>query len=269
MSHRIRSICFLLAVTAPVWSQVSVVGDLSQMKEVRPGESYEGLILVKNDSPEIQEAKIYQHDYTFHFSGTNTYGEPGQLPRSNARWIAFSPAFVTLPPHGTVAVNFTVTVPRDTTGNLTGTYWSMLMVEGVRPGSAESSTPGQNRTEMGISQTIRYGIQIATSITGTGAPNVSFIDSKLLNKEDGSRMLQVDVENSGDRFMRPSAYVELFDETGLSRGRYSAPTYRLYPGTSVRYVFDLSSAPHGTFKALVVVDAGGDEAFAAQYTLPL
>lgn len=269
MTRSIRTFAILVALATPSWSQVSVVGDLSQMKEARPGETYDGVILVKNDTPEIQEAKVYQHDYSFHFSGTNTYGDPGSSVRSNARWIAFSPAFVTLPPNATVAVNFTVSVPRDTTGIYHGTYWSMLMVEGVRRGSAESSRPGQTRTEMGISQTIRYGIQIATSIAGTGAPNVNFIDSKLLNKDDGSRILQVDVENSGDRYMRPEAYVELFDEYGLSRGRYSTPTYRLYPGTSVRYVFDISSAPKGTYKALVVVDAGGDEAFAAQYTLQL
>jgi hypothetical protein len=217
----------------------------------------------------LQEAKIYQHDYTFHFSGTNTYGEPGTLPRSNARWITFSPAFVTLPPNATVAVNFTVNVPRDTVGALHGTYWSMLMVEGVRRGSAESSTRDPQRTEMGISQTIRYGIQIATNIAGTGEPNVRFIDSKLMKQEDGSRVMQVDVENSGDRYMRPEVYVELFDEYGLSRGRYTTSQFRLYPGTSVRYRFDLSSAPTGTFKALVVVDAGGEEAFAAQYTLQL
>lgn len=269
MTRLVRTAALLLALAGATTAQVSVVGDLSQLKEARPGESYEGIILVKNDTPEIQEAKVYQHDYTFHFSGTNTYGEPGSHPRSNARWVAFSPAFITLPPNATVAVNFTVTVPRDTTGALRGTYWSMLMVEGVRRGSAESSAPGRQRTEMGISQTIRYGIQIATSIAGTGTPNVRFIDSKLLKKEDGSRVLQVDVENSGDRYMRPEAYVELFDEYGLSRGRFSTPTYRLYPGTSVRYAFDISSAPAGTYKALVVVDAGGDEAFAAQYTLQL
>ncbi len=269
MARTISIVAILLIWATSSWSQVSVVGDLSQMKEVRPGETYEGLILVKNDTPEIQEAKVYQHDYSFHFSGTNTYGEPGSSPRSNARWIAFSPAFLTLPPNATIAVNFTVTVPRDTTGIYRGTYWSMLMVEGVRRGSAESANPGQTRTEMGISQTIRYGIQIATSIAGTGSPNVRFIDSKLLTKEDGARVLQVDVENSGDRYMRPEAYVELFDEYGLSRGRTTASPYRLYPGTSVRYIFDISTAPKGTYKALVIVDAGGEEAFAAQYTLQL
>lgn len=271
---RSRSIRFaaagLLIATWTAVAQVSVVGDLSRDEEVRPGQVLEGVILVKNDSPEIQEAKVYQTDYAFHFSGTNTYGDPGGAPRSNARWISFSPAFVTLPPNATVAVNYTVTVPRDPSGSLVGTYWSMIMVEGIIKGSAESTQPAPKaKAQMGLAQTMRYAIQIATTIAGTGSINVKFINAAVITREDSTRVLQADIENAGERFIRPTVYVELFDEAGLSRGRYDGSRFRMYPGTSVRQTFDLSSVPPGTYKALLVVDAGGDEAFAAQYTLKL
>lgn len=255
---------------APALAQVSVIGDLSRDEEVRPGQIVEGVILVKNDTPEIQEAKIYQTDYSFHFSGTNAYDDPGTVPRSNARWIAFSPAFVTLPPNATVAVNYTVAVPRDPSGSLVGTYWSMIMVEGIAKGSPESTQPAPRaKTQMGIAQTMRYAIQIATTLGSSGSINVKFINAAITKREDGSRVLQADIENAGERFIRPTVYVELFDEAGLSRGRYDGTRFRMYPGTSVRQTFDLSSLPPGTYKALLVVDAGGDEAFAAQYTLNL
>lgn len=251
-------------------AQVSVVGDLSRDEEVRQGQLIEGVILVKNDTPEIQEAKVYQTDYTFHFSGTNAYGEPGTHPRSNARWITFSPAFVTLPPNATVAVNYTIRIPAGTGTPLVGTYWSMVMVEGVVKGSPESAQPApRSKAQMGLSQTMRYAIQLATTIAGTGSINVKFINAAMSTRDDGSRVLLTDLENAGERFIRPTVYVELFDEAGLSRGRYDGSRFRMYPGTSVRQTFDLSSVPPGTYKALVVVDAGGDEAFAAQYTLTL
>ena len=251
-------------------AQVSVVGDLSRDEDVRPGQLLEGVILVKNDSPEIQEAKVYQTDYSFHYSGTNAYDEPGTLPRSNARWISFSPAFVTLPPNATVAVNYTVRVPKDPSSSLVGTYWSMVMVEGIIKGSPESTQPAPKaKAQMGLSQTMRYAIQIATTIAGTGSIEVKFVNAAITKREDGSRVLQADLENAGERFIRPTVYVELFDEFGLSRGRFDGSRFRMYPGTSVRQTFDLSSVPPGTYKALVVVDAGGDEAFAAQYTLTL
>lgn len=250
-------------------AQVSVIGELSQDRGARPGEQYEGSVIVKNDTNEPQEAKVYQTDYLFSFDGTNNYGEPGTMPRSNAAWVSFSPSFVVLPPQGMVTVHFTVNVPTETTDRkLVGTYWSMLMVEGIPKGSAESSLPRDpKKTQMGIRQTIRYGIQIATHIANTGVKKIKFINAKLLKLEDGKSVLQVDIENTGDIGIRPDCYVELFDDKGASIGKFSGHTYRIYPETSVRQSIDLSSVKKGSYKALVVVDAGGDDIFGAQYTL--
>ena len=64
-------------------AQVSIIGDLSQDHDARPGESYSGSILVKNDTDEPQEAKLYQTDYLFSCLGTTNYADPGSTPRSN------------------------------------------------------------------------------------------------------------------------------------------------------------------------------------------
>ena len=122
---------FMIAFILPfsLSAQVSIVGELSQDKDVKPGSEYSGSVVIRNDTNEPQEAKVYQTDYSFQWNGSNNYGDPGTLPRSNAKWITFSPSFVTLPPLGTVTVNYTLTIPKDTV--ISGTYWSMLMVEGV------------------------------------------------------------------------------------------------------------------------------------------
>jgi hypothetical protein len=41
----------------------------------------------------------------------------------------------------------------------------------------------------------------------------------------------------------------------------------MYPGTSVRQRIVLPDLPEGEYRALVVVDAGGDDAFGAEYTI--
>lgn len=250
-------------------AQVSVIGELSNDKEARPGERYEGSISVRNDSNEPQEVKIYQTDYLFFRDGSNTYGDPGSIARSNAKWISFNPSFVNVPPQSVVAINYTVTVPPESeTMKLVGSYWSMLMVEGIAKGSAESAAQKDpKKTQMGIRQTIRYGIQIATHIAQTGTKKVNFVDTKLIPNEQGKRYLQVDVENDGDIWIRPEVFVELFDEKGTSKGKFSGVRYRMYPGTSVRQMIDLTSVQAGTYKALVVVDAGGDDVYGAEYTL--
>lgn len=246
--------------------QVSVVGELSQDREASPGEEYRGTILVRNDTDEPQDAKVYQTDYLFFSDGTNRYDEPGSHPRSNARWITFSPAYVTLPPNATVSVSYSVAVPQG--GSLRGTYWSMLMIEGIPKSSAESSRRDA-KAEMGIMQAIRYGIQIATHIAGTGSRTVEFENPRILARDKGGRVFQIDIKNTGDLGMRPEVYVELFNEQGVSLGKFSGVRYRIYPGTSVRQTIDMSQVPKGTYKALVVVDAGGDDVFGAQYTLQM
>jgi hypothetical protein len=256
----------LVLTTAAAVAQVSVIGELSQDREARPGESYTGVIIVRNDTNEPQEAKVYQTDYLFHYSGTNSYGEPGSHARSNAKWITFSPAYILLPPQATAAVNYSVTVPQET--QLVGTYWSMLMVEAIPRGSPESTLPrADKKAEMGIVQTIRYGIQIVTHIANTGTKKINFVGVQLVPKEKSGRILQVDIENTGEIGIRPDVYVELFDEKGVSRGKFPGTRYRIYPGTSIRQQIDLSSVAPGTYKALIVVDAGGDDVFGGQYTL--
>jgi hypothetical protein len=266
MKTFIKSVVFLFIIPLLLNAQVSVVGELSQDLVVKPGGEYSGSIIIRNDTNEPQEAKVYQTDYTFQWNGTNNYGEPGKLPRSNAKWITFSPAFITLPPMGTITLHYTLNVPKESqNATLAGTYWSMLMVEGIAKGSAESSAP-QNG-QMGIRQTIRYGIQIASTIAKTGTKKIQFLAANIVQKEDGKRLLQIDIENTGDIGIRPDVYVELFNDQGVSLGKFSGVKNRIYPGTSVRESIDVSSVEKGTYKALVVVDTGGDDVFGSQYTL--
>ena len=267
-----KTLCTLFLLACPVLqaaAQVSIIGDLSQDREARPGQTYDGSILVKNDSHDPQQARVYQTDYLFSYDGTNNYADPGTTPRSNARWVTFSPSFIVVPPQGTAAINYTVVVP-ESLGRAApaGSYWSMLMVEGV-PGDAPESSlrPKNERPELGLRQTLRYGIQIATHIAGTGKRSVKFLGARLMKVGGVGTVLQVDVENNGTLWFRPEVYVEIFDAQGGSRGKYAGQKFRMYPGTSVRQQIDLHTIPAGKYKALVVVDAGGDDVFGAQYML--
>jgi hypothetical protein len=274
MIFRLCSLVFLLLLAVVMLSergvcQVSVIGELSQDREAAPGESYSGSIIVKNDTSEPQEAKVYQTDYCFTAEGTSTYGSAGTLPRSNARWVKFSPAVMVIPPQGSLNVNYTVTVPAGSP-DLSGSFWSMLMVEGIPKGSPESGRKEpKQQPEMGLRQTLRYGIQVATHIPRGGVKNVRFLQSKLLAGEGQKHTLQVDIENSGTLWIRPDVSVELFNAKGISQGKLSGTKFRMYPGTSVRQAFDLGTLPAGSYKALVVVDAGGDDVFGAQFTFAI
>jgi hypothetical protein len=259
----------LAAFTDRAGGQVSVIGDLSQDHNAVAGEHYAGSISVRNDSNEPQEVKVYQTDYSFTADGTSAYGSAGSLARSNARWVKFSPATTVIPPHASVNVNFTVDVPAASPEPV-GSYWSMLMVEGIPAGSPESSRrENPKQPEMGLRQTLRYGIQIATHIIGGGTKGVKFLHSQLQTGQAGERVLTVDIENSGTLWIKPDVTVELFDNKGESKGKFPGTLFRIYPGTSVRQSITLGVLPPGEYKALVVVDAGGDDVFGAQFTFSI
>jgi hypothetical protein len=258
----------LLLLLAPLaaGAGVQVLGSLTQELEVQPGRTYEGSLEVQNPGDKPAEIRLYQTDYFFYADGKVLYGEPGQLPRSNAKWVTFSPQQATIPPKESVIVRYTVTVPSDET--MKGTYWSMLMVEEIPEGSPESSNPSSNQVSLGVRQVFRYGVQISTNVGATGSRQLRFMQV-LLAADKEKRSLIVDLENTGERWLRATLWTELYDAEGRLVGRFEGGTHRLYPGTTARFTADLVGVRDATYKALIVADCGGDDVFGADVSLVL
>ena len=255
----------MLTVTSASYARISIIGGLSHEKKASAGEVYKGSIIINNGDVKPQEIKIYQTDYTFDCDGTNEYGAAGELERSNAKWVSFSPNRMIIPSESTMTINYTVKVPGGDP-NLVGTYWSMLMVEEIPETSPESSQAEEVVPQVGIMQIVRYGIQMITHIEDTGERKLEFLDTKLL-REDEKRILKVDIGNAGQRWLRASLWVELYDDTGSYIGRFENDRKRIFPDTSVRFNVDLSNVPKGSYQSLVVADCGGDDIFGANLTL--
>lgn len=247
-------------------AKVIIVGSLTHEREAAAGESYQGTIFIRNPLEEPAEVKFYQTDYLFFFDGRSIYGEPGKIKRSNAQWIRFSPHQLVIPPKERSAVEYTVKVPEDET--LVGTYWSMLMIEEISNSSPEASKSEKDRVELGIRQVLRYGIQMLTHISDTGTRKIKFLDKKLIS-QDGRTILQMDIENIGERWLTPTLWVELHDSQGTDLGRFESGKTRIYPSCSVRYKVDLTDVPKGKYKALVVADNGDEYVFGAKYDLEI
>jgi hypothetical protein len=254
----------VLASVPHAFSGVSVVGDLTQEMTSASGRSYSGTIVLQNTGDEEMEVDLYQTDYRFSADGKNDYGEPGKAARSNASWIAFSPRHLSMPPRQKAEVSYTVRVPDD--GTLAGSYWSLLMVEGLPKPVAEG--PKKEQPMLTLKTVLRYGIQMITNIGDTGTRLLKFSAARLL-RDGRSRSLQIDVENAGERWLQPAFWVELYDGKGILSGRFEAEKQRLFPGTSVRFRFDLSAMPEGGYRCLAVADCGGDDLFGANYTLQM
>ncbi len=256
----------LFLAAAVCGASVVVQGPLVQEHQLQTGQEAAGSFEINNPEDRPQEVKIYQTDLFPHADGGIDYGEPGRLPRSNARWISYTPQSLVLPPRETVKIDYTIRVPGDPT--LRGTYWSVLMVEGVSESSPESVLGDPSRPQIAIRQVLRYAIQVICNV-GTGATRqLKFSNIRLLQETD-KRVLAVEMENAGGQMLIGRLWTELYDSGGRLVTRLDSEPKRMYPGASGRFTVDLVGLQEVTYKALVVVDCGGDDVFGASVKLVL
>lgn len=258
------TILLILAFAPPASADISVVGALSRPMLLEPGEEAQGRIIVRNQGSRARVVRARLTDYRSLADGTTHYGEAGRLDRSNASWLHILPREQSIAGNSSASFTFIVRVPRDP--SLAGTYWSMLMVEPVAVKALEPPDHEDRRPRLNIRTSVRTGIHLVTHIRGTGRADVRF-QEQTLEKAAGLIWLRFDLENTGERQVNAAVWVELFDEGGVSTGRFDAPRQSLLPGNSARVRLPLPGVPSGTYLALVIADDGGDSVFGARYEI--
>ncbi len=240
-------------------AEITVLSELSHEYVMQPGATQQGVIEIMNMGEPLQTARVYQTDYSYQADGTSNYSEVGTVARSNATWIEFSPKQATIPPNEKVLVSYSIHAPDST---LTGSYWSMLMIEPV------SEIKPEQKQGIQVLTLVRYGVQVITQIGNTGEKSIRFQNTQLIRK-DGGRFLQLDIGNDGDRYVQPNIWVEVFDTTGQFMGKFETRQARLLPGCSIRREIDISTLQTGEYKALIVVDCGDEDLFGMNLTLKI
>ncbi len=244
---------------------ISLPGGLTIENNLTVGGKTSGNIVILNSDAEPVTVRVYQTDYMFYADGRSEFGNPGSTPRSNASWITYSPNQLVVPPAGSASVTYQIAVPNDQ--GLSGTYWSVIMIEPVPKASLEPPSPEKGKITIGVQALFRHAVQMITNIDDTGEKALKFASKKLENR-DGKVFLVLDVENTGERRLVPAIYVDLADQSGHSLGRCEGGSLRIFPGCSVRYFVDLGPLKPGKYNALVIADCGeGEKVFGARYTL--
>jgi hypothetical protein len=270
MTFRPRAFVLLLHLSVVLTAAradagISVLSGLTHEQTAQLGESYEGEVVVANNSDQPAQVKVYQTDYSFDATGTAAYDAIGSVARSSGHWVALrSPEILTLTPHQTAAIPFTVVVPA--AGDLIGTYWSVLMVEEV-PSIVLEAEPA-TEPSLGVRNVLRYAIQLVTHVGDAGAEDFRVVAMKLEARDaEHLGLLHVDLENSGETLLRADLRFELFDGEGRAIGVFLSGKKRLYPTTSARFTADLSEVPVGSYKLLMMVRMASGSIYASEYKL--
>ena len=252
----------VLLGTTRAYSGVAPEGSTTHVRTAQRGEIYRGSIVVRNTGEQPADIKVYQTDYVFTAEGRSEYGTPGELPRSNAKWLRLGQEQVTVAPGKRVSMDYEVRVPDD--ASLTGTYWSAIMIQPI----VGMEAAGKRGARAQLRQVIRHAIQVITEIGESGTGAIAFDNARLL-LEDGTRWFAFDIGNVGERWLRTDVWLELRDSQGRPVGRFPGRRLRTFPGTSVRNRIDLSAVSPGRYLALLVADGGRNDLFGTQLELDI
>lgn len=257
------------------------MGDLLHQKETSINSKYGGSMLIKNSSTTPKSVKVFQREYQNKCSGDLKLDLPDKSknPRSNAAWISFSPQNLTVPPNGISRVNYTVDVPNDTL--LKGSYFSAIIVEEIVSDretlvdeGAPTVTPKRVESKKTTVRTINktnYVFLIVSDIEQTGNFSAKISNPRLFKTKDNHRLLSFEMENDGEKVLKSIVWVELYNgSTGLKvrngdNDKFMGGSGTLPPGSCTRKSIDLGIIPSGNYKAIIMVDAGGDNLWGSQY----
>jgi len=264
LSNRtILVLLFSVLFCTNILASVEVIGSLKHTFTCSPGETVSGQIRIQNSDPIDQEVRIYQTDYLYNYLDQTFYDEPGienGNKRSNASWIEYSPKTVVLKGKESRNVDFQISVP--VSDSIEGTYWSVIMVEGVSP--IDPNQTGQ----LSIRTVTRYAVQIVNELTNKGNGRLTFMEPTLVKGDENSLFLAVDLINEGKHLIAPELNMELYDEEGSLVKTLTLERKGIYPTTSVRFMFNLEGLPSKkTYTAMIVAAGQDDDVFGLEYTL--
>jgi len=240
---------------------IVVLNGLTHENIGQAGETYRGTIQIQNTGEKEKSARVYLKDYWFSFSGESKHDSAGTMARSNASWINYNPELLTLSGGETKTIDFEVIIPDN--DSLKGTYWSVIMVEGITP-------PDTTKTKTGvtINTAIRYAVQIVTQIGNSGASDLQFLGLQM-EKQNENNILNVFIENTGERQLRPELALELYDENGNSAGVIKAERRKTFPGTSIKLVLALEGIKPGKYTGVLVADCDEDHVYGTNVSLEI
>ena len=239
------------------YSDVSVEGSLFREKTVAAGDFYRGSIVVSNNGSSPRQIEVYQSDYRTFKDGKIKYGDPGEIPRSNANWIDINLDQVEIPAGEKERIDFEVQVPED---DLSGTYWSALMIEPLSPADEE----GQGTF---IKQKVRYCVKIVTNIGDTGKRKLKVIGADLFKKGE-KVFFNLGLHNTGGRLLYPTVTMELYDnKTGEKVGKFKGGRKHIFPGNAVPFRIAMEKITGGEYKAIFVFDNGDEYVWGTQYKI--
>jgi hypothetical protein len=234
-----------------------------------PGATYAGSFRVLNPSEIAKEVVISVQDFAFYEEGGVNVLDPGSLGEASlADEIRFSPERVLIEPGGEAVVGYEFTVPKSSGGP----HWAGLLVREAESASEAEDKPSEG---MGFIMNVRIQylfmvIQMCAEDCPQKEARLSALDvDGIVNEETGARSVvtSATVENTSDRVLSCTGYVEIRGPTGESIARQEISQFTMLPG-AIRIMkrgFDEDLFGDDQYVVIYVIDFGGESLIGGQW----
>ncbi len=250
--------CCLLASSLyarPAEAKVVVITGLSASHSAPVGGVVQGAITVRNDGEAPWTGTVSLSDY--HTDVERSYfPPPGTVARSSAGWMTVEPTTLTLAPAERAVIRYELRVPDDP--SLRGSYWNNVVIRDLDTSDMQASASSDPRFT--LKAQYETAVRISTDVGAEAPAEVKFHTVALHGEADAPK-LQIDLENTGERWMKATAQVELYGEDGARLGPFVAGPKSLYPGSEVRLDVALAPLASGDYVAVIIADGGDVGAF--------
>ena len=169
--------------------------------EVAPGDRNRQVINIANvHTEQTISLTVGLADWSLDPNGQIKLTPPGESERSAAEWVRFSPAFLTLKPGESEQIIVDIATPSRLP--LSGDFRFALIASTILP------------EERGGQSGVWKKYQIASLFyltTGPANSDPKILNSSVVQKEDGTKSLELNIENSGNAHARLNGQIQIGD----------------------------------------------------------
>lgn len=239
-----------LCITLASYAGIQVQNGLTHTHSGIAGNTITGKIRVKNVGKKEERILIYKQDLSLSCGNTVEYSEVGTHPRSSASWIQTNVDEKVIGVGEEYDILYTITIPNS--ADLSGTYWHIMMIEGLDPIKEEAESGVK------ISSRVRYAIQMLVDVGTFQSPQLAFENFAYQKNQAGNQTIHVQLANKGDYASKTKLTLEVYGANGEKLKVIESQSKRLYPKKCNDFELELKGLPAGKYEGIVVADNGKD-----------
>jgi hypothetical protein len=194
---------------------------------VKRGASYTETYTLSNNTSTRLRFRCSVLDYWYDDHNQRITGKPGTLPHSASTWIQFSPAEVTVEPHGHATVRAIITVPQTAAGG----FYTMPVFEALPADAAthDDAPPTGMIATASIGFRFRGLVMLTTEEAAEYTVEI-MVGSVRPPTPSAPLELELDVRNRSTTHARVRGAFTILDASGRLAGRGRIQEKRFMPG---------------------------------------